>query len=93
MQSGAQAAFANRLLAELPNTAPDVDPTAVVATGATQLHTFGSSLHGVRLAYMRGLEVAFAFACASMGVAFVLSLFSRRKKIGGEVAKSATAAA
>ncbi|CAG8889869.1 unnamed protein product [Penicillium egyptiacum] len=37
MQSGAQAAFANRLLTELPNAAPNVDPSAVVATGATEL--------------------------------------------------------
>jgi hypothetical protein len=93
MQAGAQAAFANRLLDELPNTAPDVDPGAVVAAGATELKSFGSSLTGVRIAYMRGLKVAFAFACASMGVAFILALFSRRKRITGEAAKNAMAAA
>ncbi|EAW19554.1 MDR family MFS transporter [Aspergillus fischeri NRRL 181] len=93
MQAGAQAAFANRLLDELPNTAPDVDPGAVVAAGATELQSFGSSLAGVRIAYMRGLKVAFAFACASMGVAFFLALFSRRKRITGEAAKNAMAAA
>jgi predicted MFS family arabinose efflux permease len=93
MQAGAQAAFANRLLDELPNTAPDVAPGAVVAAGATELKSFGSSLAGVRIAYMRGLKVAFAFACASMGVAFILALFSRRKKITGEAAKNAMAAA
>lgn len=93
MQSGAQAAFANRLLIELPDTAPNVDPAAVVATGATELKSFGSSLQGVRVAYMRGLKVTFAFACASIGMAFILSLFSRRKKIGGEAAKDAMAAA
>ncbi|KAL4804556.1 major facilitator superfamily domain-containing protein [Aspergillus unguis] len=83
MQAGAQAAFANRLLAELPNTAPDVDPSAVLAVGATELDTFGDSLDGVRLAYMSGLKVTFAFACASMGVAFLLALFSRRARIAG----------
>lgn len=93
MQSGAQAAFANRLLIELPNTAPGVDSAAVVAAGATQLQSFGSSLHGVRLAYMDGLKVTFAFACASMGVAFILALFSRRARIGGEAAKNAMAPA
>ncbi|GFF57143.1 MFS transporter, putative [Aspergillus udagawae] len=93
MQAGAQAAFANRLLDELPHTAPDVDPRAVVAAGATELTSFGSSLPGVRIAYMRGLKVAFAFACASMGVAFILALFSRRKRITGEAVKNAMAAA
>ncbi|KAJ5799057.1 uncharacterized protein N7518_001125 [Penicillium psychrosexuale] len=89
MQSGAQAAFANRLLIELPHTAPNVDPTAVVATGGTELQSFGSSLHGVRLAYMDGIKVTFAFACASMGVAFILALFSRRARIGSEPANNA----
>ncbi|GIJ91429.1 hypothetical protein Asppvi_010394 [Aspergillus pseudoviridinutans] len=93
MQAGAQAAFANRLLDELPNTAPDVDPRAVVAAGATELQSFGPSLAGVRIAYMRGLKVAFAFACASMGLAFILALFSRWKKITGEAAKNTMAAA
>ncbi|KAL4800457.1 major facilitator superfamily domain-containing protein [Aspergillus venezuelensis] len=78
MQAGAQAAFANCLLIELPNTAPEVDPAAVLAAGATELEGFGDSLDGVRIAYMRGLKVAFAFACASMGVAFLLSLLARK---------------
>ncbi|KAL2008478.1 hypothetical protein VTN00DRAFT_6672 [Thermoascus crustaceus] len=93
MQAGAQAAFANRLLGELPNTTLDVDPSAVVAAGATELKSFGSSLGGVRIVYMRGLKVTFAFACASMGVAFILALFSWRKRITGEAAKNAMAAA
>ncbi|KAE8315403.1 major facilitator superfamily domain-containing protein [Aspergillus transmontanensis] len=93
MQSGAQAAFANRLLIELPRTAPEVDPSAVVAAGATELKSFGSSLEGIRLAYMDGIKVTFAFACASMGVAFILAFFARRARIGGEAVKNAMAAA
>ncbi|KNG84776.1 putative efflux pump antibiotic resistance protein [Aspergillus nomiae NRRL 13137] len=93
MQSGAQAAFANRLLIELPQTAPDVDPSAVVAAGATELKSFGSSLDGIRLAYMDGIKVTFALACASMGVAFLLAFFARRARIGGEAVKNAMAAA
>ncbi|GAB1208676.1 hypothetical protein APSETT445_007427 [Aspergillus pseudonomiae] len=93
MQSGAQAAFANRLLIELPRTAPDVDPSAVVAAGATELKSFGSSLDGIRLAYMDGIKVTFAFACASVGVAFLLAFFARRARIAGEAVKNAMAAA
>ncbi|KAL4958232.1 major facilitator superfamily domain-containing protein [Aspergillus filifer] len=81
MQAGAQAAFANRLLIELPNTAPEVDQAAVLAAGATELEGFGDSLGGVRIAYMRGLKVTFAFACASMGVAFLLSLLARKARV------------
>ncbi|KAL4945215.1 hypothetical protein BDV06DRAFT_231593 [Aspergillus oleicola] len=81
MQAGAQAAFANRLLAELPHTAPEVEPSAVLAAGATELDSFGDSLGGVRVAYMRGLKVTFAFGCASMGVAFLLALFSWRARV------------
>ncbi|KAL2834567.1 major facilitator superfamily domain-containing protein [Aspergillus pseudoustus] len=84
MQAAAQAAFANRLLAELPRTAPDVDPDAVIASGATELTSFGAGLGGVRIAYMRGLKVTFASACASSGVSFLFALFSRRKKIATE---------
>ncbi|KAL4915046.1 major facilitator superfamily domain-containing protein [Aspergillus aurantiobrunneus] len=91
MQAGAQAAFGNRLLGELPATAPDVNPRDVLAVGATELDTFGASLGGVRVAYMRGLKVTFAFACASMGVACILSLFSRRAKIASGAAITAAA--
>jgi hypothetical protein len=92
MQSGAAAAFTNRLLIRLPNTVPDVDPAVVIGTGATELRIFGTSLHGVRIAYMDGIKVAFALGCASMGVAFILALFSRRSKIGGEAARNAMGA-
>ncbi|KAL4900284.1 major facilitator superfamily domain-containing protein [Aspergillus multicolor] len=75
MMSAAQAAFVNHLLYMLPLTAPDVDPSAVIATGATELReVFGQDLHGVLVAYIAGLEVAFAFGRARMGVAF-LALF------------------
>jgi hypothetical protein len=92
MQSGAAAAFTNRLLIRLPNTVPDVDPAVVIGTGATELRIFGTSLHSVRIAYMDGIKVAFALGCASMGVAFILALFSRRSKIGGEAARNAMGA-
>ncbi|KAJ0417573.1 major facilitator superfamily domain-containing protein [Aspergillus carlsbadensis] len=91
MQAGAQAAFTNRLLAELPRTAPEVDPSAVVAAGATELESFGASLQGLRVAYMSGLKVTFAFACASMGVASILALFSRRSRIAAGAAIAAAA--
>jgi hypothetical protein len=92
MQSGAAAAFTNQLLMKIPITAPYVDPAVVIETGATELRRFGTSLHGVRVAYMDGLKVAFALGCASMGVAFFIALFSRRSKIGSEAAKNALGA-
>jgi len=64
MQSGDAAAFTNQLLIRLPNTVPDVDPTVLIGTGATELRIFGTSLHGVLIAYIDGIKVEFALGCA-----------------------------
>ncbi|KAI0475980.1 putative transporter [Xylariaceae sp. FL0804] len=90
MQSAAQAALVNQLLIKLPITAPDVDPREVIATGAAELDAFGPKLNGIRLAYVEGLKVSFAVGCASMGVAFLSSLFLRWRRVSSI---SATAAA
>ena len=89
MQSAAQAALANRLLIMLPKSAPDVNPDAVVAAGAADLKEFGSSIDGIRVAYMDGLKVSFAFACGSMGAALICSVFMRWKRIEGVVGGAA----
>jgi MFS transporter, DHA2 family, glioxin efflux transporter len=81
MQSAAQAALANRLLHRLPDSAPGVETAEVLTTGADDLISFGSNVHGIRVAYMDGLTASFALACVSMGLAFVLSLFSPWRRI------------
>lgn len=40
--SAAQSAFVNKMLNTLPSTAPGVDPTTVIATGATGVAFTGS---------------------------------------------------
>ncbi|KAI8634662.1 MFS general substrate transporter [Xylariaceae sp. FL1651] len=83
MQSAAQAALGNRLLITLSHSAPDVNPAAVISAGAADLEkTFGTSIYGVRVAYMDGLKASFALAIASMGVAFFFSLFAGWKRLG-----------
>ncbi|ORX94423.1 putative efflux pump antibiotic resistance protein [Clohesyomyces aquaticus] len=72
----AQSVFVNRLLAQLPVTAPGVDPAMVLLTGAAKLHAVfpPEVLPGVLEAYMSGLKAAFAVAIAFCGVSFLCSL-------------------
>jgi hypothetical protein len=80
MQSGVAAASNNQLLLYLPKTAPEVDPSAVVAVGATELESFGSSLHGARIAYMNGLNVAFAtFLCFHRSGLYPITVLSAQE--------------
>lgn len=81
--AAAQSAFANRLIATLPITAPGVDPALVIATGASELHNvFGPDvLPGVLQAYMVGLKAAFAVAIGFCGAAFVCSIFIPMRKL------------
>ncbi|KAJ5103129.1 Major facilitator superfamily domain general substrate transporter [Penicillium argentinense] len=71
--SSGQAAFINRLYANLPLTAPGVDAALVGATGATELRDVFTSeqLPGILLAYMRGLKATFAVAIGMSGFAFL----------------------
>jgi MFS transporter, DHA2 family, glioxin efflux transporter len=83
------------LIAELPFTAPGVNPAAVIATGATQIRTAFSEdqIPGILVAYMASIKVAFAIAIGSVGVAFVVSLFSTWKRLNPEAMKMAGGAA
>jgi len=75
--SAGQAAFLNRLLATLPKLAPGVDPSLVLHTGASDLHSVfpPDVLPGVLGAYMVGIKAAFAVAIGFAGIAF-LSTFA-----------------
>lgn len=81
--SAAQAGFANKLLATLPATAPDVNPGLVLATGATELRTVFSAqqVPGILAAYMDGLRTPFAIAIACACVTSILSVTPRWEKI------------
>ena len=81
--SAGQSIFVNRLIAVLPETAPGVDPSAVIATGATQIRTVypDSLVPGIVNAYMIGLKDAFAITIGAAGASFVVALFSSRKRL------------
>ena len=74
MVSAAQAALVNVLLKVLPHSAPDVNPVAVVLTGATDLRKVFThdQVAGILVAYMRGLKISFAIGIASTGMALVI---------------------
>lgn len=66
----------------------------IIATGATQIrHVFPDSVDGILKAYMAGIRVTFAIAIASVGLAFVVSLFSSWKRLNPEALKAAGGAA
>ncbi|CAK3779575.1 major facilitator superfamily transporter [Lecanosticta acicola] len=77
--SAGQAGFVNALIVKLRSTVPTLDPTVVVATGATELRRVfqGEVLEGVLVAYMKGIKVAFAITTAALGVSFLFSLMPR----------------
>jgi len=77
--SAAQSAFANKLIHYLQVNVPELDPMAVIATGATQFSsTFPpTAIPGILLSYMQSLHVVFAIAIALAGVSAVVSLFAK----------------
>lgn len=83
--SAGEVAFANRLIARLPITAPGVDPARVVALGATELRKYysGDQLSGIILAYMDGLKVVYAIAIAAAGSTLFVAAASRWKSLKG----------
>ncbi|KAI4851222.1 MFS general substrate transporter [Aureobasidium sp. EXF-8845] len=89
--NAAGSAFINRTLAVLPTTAPGVDSSVVIATGATQLHTVFTKdqLPGILQAYMAGIKVTFAIALAATCISFVVSLASDWKRLDPEAVKDA----
>ncbi len=73
--SAAQCAFVNQMVHTLAQTAPNVDPAAVIATGATEIRDVfaADQVPGIVIAYMDGIRIPFAIATGAAGAAFVLS--------------------
>ncbi|RDW72218.1 MFS general substrate transporter-3 [Coleophoma crateriformis] len=84
--AAAQAAFVNKIIAKIATSAPSVNPSQVIATGATQLRSVftADQMPGILVAYMAGIKVVFALATAGAGAALVVSLFSNWKRIHGD---------
>jgi hypothetical protein len=82
----AQNIFTNGLTANLPETAPDVDPKVVINAGASYLRKVitPEQLPGVLLAYMDGLKQAFiiSIACGSIGT--ICACFVEWKSVKGK---------
>ncbi|KAF2669638.1 MFS general substrate transporter [Microthyrium microscopicum] len=87
--SAAQSAFANRLIQNLPRLAPSVDPATVILTGATEIRSAFSAdqVPGVIAAYMTGVKAAYAISIAGAGLAFLVTLGSRWKRLHGDEGK------
>jgi MFS transporter, DHA2 family, glioxin efflux transporter len=85
--SAAESAFTNRLVQKLPVYAPGVNPSLVVATGATELRSVftAEQLTGILEAYMSGLKVAFIVPIALGGVAAIISLFPKWTSLKGKI--------
>lgn len=81
--SAAQAAFGNTLVKKLPITAPNVEPGAVLAAGATQLRTIfpPEQIQGILEAYVSGLRVVFALSTGLVGISFLFALMPRWEKL------------
>lgn len=89
--SAAQSAFINRLLATIPE---GVDPLAIVGTGATMIRTVfpAEQIPGILVAYMEGIKATFALTIATVGLAFVFSLFGDLRRLNREAVANAGAA-
>jgi len=89
--SAAQSIFTNILINRLAVTAPSVDPSQVIATGATDLHSVFSSdvLPGILRAYMDGLKGTYGLATGALTLASVLSVFVEWTSIKAAVAAGA----
>lgn len=80
------------MLKTLAVTAPDVDPTKLIATGVSEIRDAfpADQIPGILLAYMDGLRIPFAIATATAGAACILacivfgvSIRLRKKAAGG----------
>lgn len=79
MIAAAQSGFDNQLLRKLHNTAPNVDHSLIISTGATALRQVfhGAELDSVVRGYAWGIKVAFAITITSCGISAVASLATR----------------
>lgn len=74
--SAAQAAFINQMLAKLAMSASDVDPSRLIAVGASELRSAfkPEQLPEIIAAYMQGLKAVFAVSIGLCVIAFLTTL-------------------
>lgn len=74
--SASQSAFENRLITTLAKTVPDLDPSTVIATGATQIRVAfpAYQVPGIVDAYMAGLKVDFQLAVSVTAVSVLMCI-------------------
>lgn len=89
--SAGKSIFVNRLVAEVLMNAPGVNPTVVVAVGATGLRQAFTEdqLPGIILSYMTALKSVYAFTIGLAGVTTTIGASSSWKSIKGKVAVGA----
>lgn len=70
-------------MSRLPTSAPGVDPLILLATGATQIRAVfpAEQIPGILVAYMAGIKTAMAICVGAVGAAFVVSLFSKFRRL------------
>ncbi|TGJ82165.1 hypothetical protein E0Z10_g6613 [Xylaria hypoxylon] len=92
--AASQSVLVNTLLLALPKSAPGVDPSLVLATGAGQLRSVFTKeeLPGILVAYLDGIRATFILSATVVAAAFVLGFFLPWKKLNLEAVRNAGAA-
>ncbi len=74
--SAGQSIFQNGLINALPHTNPGLDPSTVIAVGATDVQKSftAANLVGIDDAYMKGLHNAFALTIPVAGIATLVAV-------------------
>ncbi|KAF7563402.1 hypothetical protein G7046_g741 [Stylonectria norvegica] len=81
--TAAQSIFVNDLVSTLPHTSPGVDPSAVVATGATEIRNMFSAddVPGIVASYMGGVKNTFILAVCAVGASLIVSVFGKWERM------------
>ncbi|KAI1768480.1 efflux pump antibiotic resistance protein [Hypoxylon sp. FL1150] len=93
--SAGQSAFVNRMVRRIKTSEPSVDPSMLVATGASELRRVFSEeqIPGILIAYMDGIKASLALGIVAAGLAFIVSLWFPWKRIDPEASRGASGAA
>ena len=84
--STGESIFSNILISSLRSKVPGVDPSAVIAAGASLRGLFPPEiLAEIALCYMDGLKAVFLIAVALAGCASLVSIFAPWVSIKGKV--------
>lgn len=83
--SAGQSAFTNVLINNIPNDAPGVDISRLIATGATDLKTIfpSDAIPGILRSYMDGLRAAYSIAIVTAGLATAFALLMPWQSLKG----------